>query len=45
MKAVSRRIMAEMRAMSRASRPLSLADAEWRALNAGPRRRRTRRLA
>jgi hypothetical protein len=42
MKAVSRRIMAEVRAMRRGSRPLSLSDAEWRALNAAPRRRARR---
>jgi hypothetical protein len=40
MKAVSRRIMAEVRAMRRGRRPLSLSDAEWHALNAAPRRRR-----
>jgi hypothetical protein len=45
MKAVSRRVMAEVRAMSRGRRPLSLSDAEWGALKAAPPRRRARRPA
>lgn len=45
MKAVSRRILAAVRAMSRATKPLSLSDLEWRALSAGPARSRQRRSA
>ena len=45
MKMVSRRILAAVRAMSRATRPLSLSDLEWRALRAGAARPRQRRSA
>jgi hypothetical protein len=45
MKMVSRRTLAAVRAMSRATRPLSLSDLQWRALRAGSPRRRQRRSA
>jgi hypothetical protein len=45
MKAVSRRIMVAMRAMSRATRPLSLSDLQWRALRAASARPRRGRSA